>query len=266
MISHRVMSRLIAGEELARNEKFLRLSRIFANSVMMTGMAIAVLPLGPFRKPLGWLIAQYHRWNLCKVMKVVEPVVARRMIEAQEQKNVPVYNDSIEWAIKLDDPPERDSRRVSLEMLHVLEAAGGAPGAMISEIIYQLLIEPHYTQLLREELETAMASREDLNEALQNCPLMDSFIMETNRLYPVGGVTAARTVMHEPWTLHDGTVLPIGTRIGFACKATQHDPRNFENASKFDGFRFARLNEAEGKTEHGATRYTADMSTPTNMS
>ncbi|RMZ66215.1 ent-kaurene oxidase [Pyrenophora seminiperda CCB06] len=266
MISHRVVSRLIAGEQLARNEKFLRLSRSFADSLMMTGMAIAVLPLGPLRKPLGWLMAQYHRWTLQKVVVIAEPVIAERLAEAREGKDCPQYNDSIEWAIRLDTPPERDSRTMTLEMLHILEAAGGAPGAMMSEMIYQLLAEPEYIQPLEEELKAALASSESLNDALQKCPLMESFIMETNRMYPVGGVTAARTVMNEPWVLHDGTVLPVGTRIGFPCKAIQRNPANFQDASRFDGFRFARLNEAEGKTQHGAIRYAADASTPTNMS
>ena len=265
MISHRVVSRLIAGEQLARNDEFLGLSRKFADSVMLTGMAIAVLPLGPLRKPLGWTIAQYHRWTLHRVMRIAEPVIAKRLVEAREGKDQ-LYNDSIEWAIRLDTPPERDSRTMTLEMLHILEAAGGAPGAMMSEMIYQLLAEPEYIRPLEEELTAALTHSESLNEALEKCPLMDSFIMETNRMYPVGGVTAARTVMHEPWVLHDGAVLPVGTRIGFPCKAIQRNPSNFQNPSRFDGFRFARLNEIEGKTQHGAIRYAADASTPTNLS
>lgn len=187
-ISHRVVTRLLAGEELSRDEKFIYLSMKFGDSVMMTGMMIALLPLGPFRGVFGWLISQFHRWILYRVMRMVEPTVKRRMDEAlRDRKSVPRYDDSIEWAIKLDDPPERDSRTVSLEMLHILEAAAGAPGAMMSEMLYQLLVEPQYFAILEEEIKTAIASSQDLNETLQKLSLMDSFIMETNRMYPVGG-------------------------------------------------------------------------------
>lgn len=72
--------------------------------------------------------------------------------------------------------------------------------------------------------------------------------------------------MRKPLSLHDGTLLPVGTRIGFPCKAIQLDPANFKDPLRFDGFRFARLNEAEGKDELGATRYAAVTPTPTNLS
>jgi cytochrome P450 len=79
-------------------------------------------------------------------------------------------------------------------------------------------------------------------------------------------VTAARTVMRELWVLHDGTTLPIGTRIGFPCKAIQLDPANFQDPLQFDGFRFARLNEAEGDDAGTGARYSAVTATPTNLS
>lgn len=186
-ISHRVVSRLLAGDELSKREDFIHLSMKFSDSCFVTGLIISQLPFGPFRPFFGWLIAQYHRWTLYRMLKMTEPVIAKRMADARNEKSVPRYDDSIEWAIKLDDPPERDSRTITLEMLHILEAAAGAPGAMMSEMIYQLLVEPHYIQTLIEEIEAAKESSADLNEAMQKLVLMDSFIMETNRMYPVGG-------------------------------------------------------------------------------
>ncbi|GAW14656.1 hypothetical protein ANO14919_040590 [Xylariales sp. No.14919] len=266
IISHRVVSRLLAGEELCRDEGFIHLSLKFGDSVFITGLVISQLPLGPFRGAIGWLIALYHRLMLFRILRVVEPVVAKRMSEARASEMAPRYDDSIEWAIKLNEPPQRDSRTISLEMLHILEAAAGAPGAMMSEMIYQLLVEPHYFQPLRDEIREARKSALGQDEVLQKLHMMDSFIMETNRMYPVGGVTAARTVMRKPLLLHDGISLPVGTRIGFSCKAIQLDPANFENPSHFDGFRFARLNEAEYQDEVGSRRYAAVTPTATNLS
>jgi cytochrome P450 len=187
MISHRVVSRLLAGEKLCRDEDFIHQSLKFGDSVFVTGLIIAQLPLGPFRGVVGWLIALYHRYILRRILRIVEPVVARRMSEARASKTVPRYDDSIEWAIKLNDQLQRDSRTISLEMLHILEAAAGAPGAMMSEMIYQLLVEPHYFRPLRDEIRNATKSTQSLDEALQKLRMLDSFIMETNRMYPVGG-------------------------------------------------------------------------------
>ncbi|KAF2681264.1 cytochrome P450 [Lentithecium fluviatile CBS 122367] len=236
MISHRAVSRLLAGEELSRNKKFIHLSHKFGDLVFITGLMTAELPLGPFRKIFGYLLAQYHSVILYKVMKIVQPVVAKRMEEAENEKNVEKYDDSIEWAIKLNvdhkfnPKAKRDSRIVSLEMLHILEVAAGAPGAMMTEMLYQMLL--HHGD--------------------------ESHV----------SLTAARTVMREPWVLHDGLTLPVGTRIGFSCKAIQLDPVNFSDPGplKFDGFRFARLNELEGRLDDGARRYSAATLTPTNLS
>ena len=159
----------------------------FGDSAFITGVIIAQLPLGPFRGIIGWLIAQYHKLLLARVMRQVEPVVQKRMDEASDASDVPRYDDSIEWAIKLNDPPERDSRTVSLEMLHILEAAAGAPGALMTEAIYQILMEPDYLKPLLNELVAARDEHGVTDAAIQNLPKLDSFLMETNRLYPVGG-------------------------------------------------------------------------------
>jgi cytochrome P450 len=200
MISHRVVSRLLAGEELCRDENFIQTSLKFGDSVFVTGLIISQLPFGPFRGIAGWVLAQYHRLLLRRVMRMVEPVVQKRMIEAREKGTVPRYDDSIEWAIKIDEAHERDSRTISLEMLHILEAAAGAPGAMISEMMYQLLVEPHYIQPLRKEIQQAKAGNPSLNEMLQKLPLMDSFIMEINRMFPVGG---GMKYAHDSFALAD---------------------------------------------------------------
>lgn len=263
-ISHRVVSRLIAGEELTRNEAFISTSITFSDSVMITGMIIAQLPLGPFRRPLGWAISQVHGLFLARVMRITEPVVARRLAEARAGSDKR-YNDSIEWAIQLDDPPERDARTMSLEMLHLLEAAAGAPGAMMTEVMYQLLEEPQYQPLLHKEI-AAVTTALPLAEAVQNMPLMDSFIMEVNRLYPVGGTAAARTVMREPLILHDGLTLPIGTRLAYLCRAAHHDPRNFPDPLRFDGHRFIELNRREEKSADGQAKYAASNSSTTSLS
>ncbi|KAF2728900.1 cytochrome P450 [Polyplosphaeria fusca] len=266
IISHRVVNRILAGEELARNEEYIQRSHQFTESVFVTGLMAAELPLGPFRKLFGWLVAQYHRFVLYKTLQMVEPVVKKRMAEAKNAKDLPRYDDSIEWSIRLNADGLRDSRIVSLDMLHILQAGSGAPGAMMSEMMYQLLVEPHYIEQLKDEIREASLRTEDTRSMLDSLSLMDSFIMETNRMYPIGGVTAARTVMHEPWVLHDGTTLPVGTRIGFPCKAIQLDARNFSDPLKFDGHRFVQPAGIEKEVDGKRKSHSAATATPTNLS
>ena len=48
-------------------------------------------------------------------------------------------------------------------------------------------------------------------------------------------------------TLHDGTFLPKGTLVVAAKCAMHYDDNNYENANKFDAFRFVRMREVPGQ-------------------
>jgi hypothetical protein len=71
-------------------------------------------------------------------------------------------------------------------------------------------------------------------------------------------VTAYRTVKKEPFTFPDGFTLPVGSRITFPTLPMGMDSDSYENADKFDGFRFFRKREESrlAKTSYnwGATR------------
>ena len=78
--------------------------------------------------------------------------------------------------------------------------------------------------------------------------------------------------MNKPITLHDGLTLPPGTRIGFLCKAMQRDSSLFDDALRFNGERWLRLNTeaAKSTSETGAdskdgVRYTASMTSTTHL-
>ena len=47
--------------------------------------------------------------------------------------------------------------------------------------------------------------------------------------------------------LRDGTVIPRNTMIMAATDAMQHDGAVYDDAERFDPFRFARMREAEGE-------------------
>lgn len=55
----------------------------------------------------------------------------------------------------------------------------------------------------------------------------------------------------KPYTLSDGTFLPVGTFVSAASRAIHYDNANYENPEVFDGFRFSNIREEDGEgTKH----------------
>jgi cytochrome P450 len=160
------------------------------------------------------------------------------------------------------------------------------------QMVYQVLMTPEYLEPMREEIRNAVDTHGWTDKALINMPLVDSFLRETNRLYPNGAgtalfsilvflgppepnlicnaVTAARTVMEKPFTFHDGLTLPVGSRIAFPSRAIMVDPDNFDDPYSFRGFRFAELAAAKesagGKLDNSKEQqFSASTVTKTNL-
>lgn len=188
-IAHRTASRIMIGEEISRDERFIHFSMSFVESIFTNALVIVNLPLGPFRNWCAWPLSILHRRKLEKCVKMLLPIVALRLNEQQSEDKLPVRLDGIEWTIVFagSDPRDKDPRRIAEEVLHNLWAGSSAPGGLITEMLYQLLMEPKYIEPLREEIQKAISESGEWSEkALNGLPLQDSFIREINRLYPTG--------------------------------------------------------------------------------
>lgn len=257
---HRTTSRILIGPELCRSESFIRTSMTFANSIFVNGLLLSMLPLGPFRRVASQMLSVFHRRNLRKAMQIVLPLVEARFEEFQTRSVRPRRNDwmhreghgcvdAIEWSLELSKDlhvKDHNPRRIALSLLHNLWAGSAAPGGLVTQMVFQVLLEPpsKYLTPLRLEAEKVIGLHGRTDKALSSMPLMDSFIREINRLYPTGSATCARTVVDpRGFTFHDGLKLPSGTRIAIPVLSIQTDPENFTDPLAFDGFRFAQLGE-----------------------
>ncbi|MCJ1401069.1 hypothetical protein MMC11_004281 [Xylographa trunciseda] len=226
----------------------------FSDSIFINAMTITLLPLGILRAPFAWIWSSLHRLKLESALRLVEPVVRRRILDRQQESSVQPQVDAIEWTIELSNSVAKENtpRQIALQLLHNLWAGSAAPGGLVTQMIFIVLHEPKYLQPLLEEAETAIAKHGWSDKALNNMPLLDSYIRETNRVYPTGSVTCARTVMVKPFQFHDGLSIPVGSRVAIPGMAIQQDPDNFQNPLQFDGFRFARLSALdEEKSSRG---------------
>lgn len=120
-------------------------------------------------------------------MEVLQPVIERR-IEKRKNNDTPggEENDGIEWTLDLTSDKDMDPHQLSHEVLHNLFAGSLAPGALITEMVYQAMTIPGLVEELRQEAEKALAEHGWSEKLLQDLALQDSFIRELNRVYPTG--------------------------------------------------------------------------------
>ena len=176
------------GEELCRNEQFIESSIKFVESIFANALVIVKLPLGPLRSWLAWPLSFLHRHRLGQSLKILLPVVEKRISERAAGMNTSDRLDAIEWTLALSEgeAEDEDPRRLTLELLHNLWAGSSAPGGLVTEMLFQVLMEPDYMIILRNEAQDAVSKYGWSEKTLNSLHLQDSFIREINRLFPTG--------------------------------------------------------------------------------
>ncbi|OAL00888.1 cytochrome P450 [Phaeosphaeriaceae sp. SRC1lsM3a] len=255
-VTHRAATRVLICSELCRDGDFIRHSMRFTQSIFVTALVIVNLPLGIFRNLFAWPISYVHRLHLQKCMKILRSHVRKAIHESESGSK---KLNAIHWTIDLFPESADGSHhdRLLKELLHSLWAGSSAPGGMITEVVWQLLINDNAIDIVREEASDALRQHGWSEKMLNSLHLQDSFIRETNRLFPTGSMTCVRTVLEEPFRFSDGLTLPVGTRFGFPSQAIQHDHDSLQNPAEFDGFRFAKRNKDNSPEPDGEKQWAA---------
>jgi aspirochlorine biosynthesis cytochrome P450 monooxygenase len=280
-IAHRAAATVMVGEELARDQAFFEDCLSFIMSIFTTALVICNLPLGRFRELLAGPLSFVHRVKLERTERALLPVVKLR-IEQWDKKDVANNQlDCINWILALSTTEDdRDPLRITHELLHNLWAATSAPGSLVLEMVFQLLLEPQYLQPLLDEARSVVGAYGWTEQAFNKLILQDSYIQEINRLYPTGSstlddpncfkadcciVAVTRLIQGQPFKFSDGLSLPVGTRIAFPVGAFLHDDDIFDNPKQFDGFRFACLESKDSLSHKTPERANASKMSTTNL-
>ncbi|KAK8105173.1 cytochrome p450 protein [Apiospora kogelbergensis] len=230
-IVHRITSRVLIGEELCRDERFIQLSREFVKSIFVTGLLITKLPLGPLRGWLAYPLASWHRRKLARCTTILQPMLRRRIQQDEQHRHSTKPSesrleklDATEWALALLPPgSEVDTQRLAQELMQNLWAGSSSPSGLATDVMFQLLLEPRYKTMIVEEARDALKHGERWTEAtLNRLRLLERFIYELTP-YLTRLVTCSRTVLNKPYIFPDGLTLPVGTRFGFPTMAMQND-------------------------------------------
>ncbi|PGH14610.1 hypothetical protein AJ79_02945 [Helicocarpus griseus UAMH5409] len=238
----RITSRVFVGTELCENEEFLKIAMDYAQAVV-----ISAEMLRPFPDWMKWILVKampvtsYRRRATKFLSKIVQACLDGKL---DENGNKP--DNMVQWLVDAAPPVERNIPLIAERIMALNVASIHTTTMTFTGALYNLAAEPEqYIPALREE---AIKHFQDGNiniskETLPKLYKIDSFLKEAGR-YNNAGLMAMQRNAKKRFTFSNGTVIPVGAKIGAPTLILHRDEGSYENPDVFDGYRFSRQSEA----------------------
>ncbi|TEY69072.1 hypothetical protein BOTCAL_0117g00200 [Botryotinia calthae] len=242
----KVSGRVMVGEPLCRNEKWIQISTTYTRDTFLGGQAVWA------RHPLFRPIYALYSPELKKVCQhytdaaeFLRPIFNQRFKD-MERDDFEKPQDMIQWMIDNSGSNAKDATFQGRCQLLISFAALHTTSGLLGNAILDLAARPKYIDALREEIAANLPENTQITkQILTKLRKMDSFLKESQRMNPLNLVTMNRKMM-DTVQLSDGTILPKGSFVGMAAGSIGFDSNIFENPGEFDGFRFEKLRQQVG--------------------
>ncbi|EXF73774.1 cytochrome P450 [Colletotrichum fioriniae PJ7] len=239
-IVSRLSSRVFAGEDLCRDDEWVRVSSEYTAAAFGVGYEVGQWPRWS-RPIVHWFLPSCWRVRalLAECRKTLQPHVERREQRKAEAlaagKTGAVFDDAIEWFEKESSrKPDPATQQISLSLVAIHTTTD-----LLTQTMIDLAEHPELVQPLRDELVRVLSAEGLKKTALYNLKLMDSVIKESQRMKPVLLSTWRRLVKKDV-TLSNGFVLRKGQKI-IATNTHMWDANYYENPATYDGYRFLNM-------------------------
>ncbi|EZF29197.1 Dihydromonacolin L monooxygenase LovA [Trichophyton interdigitale] len=237
----RMSSRVFLGEELCRNEEWLRITAEYTVNLFIAVNELMTWPT--YVRPIvQWFLppCQRLRQQVADARRLIQPVIDARHAENEELrrqgKPLKKHEDAIAW---LDEKSGGRSFDAAIAQLSLSFVSIHTTTDLCTQALYDICANPELIQPLREEIIGILGSRELDTTALYQMKLLDSVIKESQRLKPAGLLSMKRYVK-ENITLSDGLVVPKGTSISVSSHVHWNESV-YPEPNKFDGYRFLKM-------------------------
>ncbi|KAJ7767236.1 cytochrome P450 [Mycena metata] len=246
----RVSNRIFVGLPLCRNKTYLQNNVQFTLDVVRSGQRIALFPA--FFRPLVARLITSKNKSFATAVKLLGPTIEDRL--SKEREMGPDWpekpNDFVSWLLETAEGEERTVPALVLRILSTNFAAIHTSSMAFTHALFDLVTHPEYLRPMRQEVELVVKEEGWSKAALNSMVKVDSFLRESQRLNNGGAsVMHRKVVAKEGFRFSDGTILPHGALMYVASRATHYDEANFDQPTKFDGFRFAQ-ERAEHMANH----------------
>ncbi|KAK4499081.1 hypothetical protein PRZ48_009593 [Zasmidium cellare] len=253
----RVSTRIFAGPELARNKEYLHIAK--ENTISTFAGAQILHQIPTFLRPIAvWLIPDCRnlRKQVADARRLLAPRVEKVQQKAKEGGISSKTADAFSWMISI--AKGRPVRFVSGQLMLSL-AAIHTTTEMTTRAMMHCCQAPEVVDELREEIVRVLKEDGWAKTTLYKMKLLDSFMKEVSRYYPMGIGGMSRYVAREV-TLSDGTILPADSLIMIENDGPS-DEQVYPEPEKFDARRFLKLREQPGEE----IKHQFVTTTPDNM-
>lgn len=250
-IISQITNRVFVGLPLAHNEKYVRYSRAFIQSIIQQSTMITLFTPLLLRPILGHLLALPCRYYDYCCSKYLVPVIQRHLkaaVTSATLKEIPNERSAdmlqlmARFAAKSSDPLDHDPRSLCSRML-ALKFVGihTSSLAAINAFLDIAAAGQDVYQKLRAEASVVLRGNGGTwgRGATSQLVFLDSCLRESLRFsaFKARGVER-RVISPKGVTLPDGTFLPSGTKIGMPIVEMHRDPAFYERPEEFIYDRF----------------------------
>lgn len=183
----RISSRVFLGEELCRDEAWLKITKEYTLNMFLAAAKLRIYPK-PLRRFAHWFIpaCSQLRAQLEESRRVIFPVIQRRQ-EARRLAgaagSLPELNDALEWAEE-----EAGARELKYDpaifQLMLSTVAIHTTSHLLMQAMLDIAAHPEIVQPLREEIAEALRKDGWKKTSLYNMKLLDSVLKESQRMTP----------------------------------------------------------------------------------
>ncbi|KAF2963105.1 hypothetical protein GQX73_g10472 [Xylaria multiplex] len=245
----RTAQRILIGLPLARDEKLLEASRLYANAVLLGGALMNCFP--PFlRKFVGPIIALRARYFRARCVSMLVPIITTRLrIFTAPKQADKVPDDFLQWMIEVaakGGPEQLNATRIANRLIALMTPLIFATCYVFSHAV----LDVHGSPDKEEFISGLYAECKDISEkhgglgtveAVDSLYRIDSTIRESMRTSDVAVTNLFRDVSAGKVNLGDGITVTKGVRMAFPTQNIHLDPEYYNKEPKrFDAFRFSR--------------------------
>ncbi|KAI0408280.1 cytochrome P450 monooxygenase [Xylaria palmicola] len=246
-VTTRMTSRVLLGEELARDEEWLRIMKNYSVDITAGIIVLSRYPVN-LRPYIGWLFPECRRVRdyYSRAQALIAPVWKKRedlkRVALATGQPAPVFNDALEWITQESKGLNCASDVVTFQLVMSLVAISTTTD-LIQGVLVDLIQHPDSMQAVRDEIVQILKQSGWKKTSLYNMKLLDSVIKETQRIRPI--FTAMRRFVGADMVLPDGTTVKKGSRIHIDTHRMV-DPKVYENPEEWKGSRFLELRSQPG--------------------
>ncbi|KAK8103680.1 uncharacterized protein PG998_010713 [Apiospora kogelbergensis] len=250
----RTVSYALVGPLLCRNPEWQRIVVEATYAVFGAAQAIRQQYTPRWRWLSRWRTSARKQLTQIRAdaARLLRPIYNERQQEVRTRLGPSIstydglFKDTVFWLLGRKSTDTSLASIVDQELFLSMASIHTTAGS-INSFLFDWFAHPEYHQEIKAEVRETLAKVQSCGGkwTLQDVAIMrklDSFIKESSRKNPIGFITGQRYTL-KPHTFKDGLHIPSGTTILFDADGVHHDPSNYPNPDRFDGYRYLHLRD-----------------------